>query len=296
MEIFYNQSNYEVIPLNKRTNVRFYTSADPGSYVPPHWHDAVEIVYLQEGELTFTIERHSRTIHPGQCILVNPNVIHTTQCTAPNTAIVFQIPLPFLTSLVPDAHQRFFYLDNRGDDPLTYVQKIDRFTQTLREMQRLNDTRPPLSILQFNSLLYDIIFQLCDRFSVQVFQSSPDQKKHILDRLTPILNYTAQHYSEPISIQEISEIAALNPTYFCRFFKKAMGITFLEYQQELRLSHILQDLITTDESIGLILERHGFTNYKLFCRVFRAHFKATPSQIRKQLKKTAAVVHGKKGD
>lgn len=163
-------------------------------------------------------------------------------------------------------------------------------------MQRLNDTRPPLSILQFNSLLYDIIFQLCDRFSVQVFQSSPDQKKHILDRLTPILNYTAQHYSEPISIQEISEIAALNPTYFCRFFKKAMGITFLEYQQELRLSHILQDLITTDESIGLILERHGFTNYKLFCRVFREHFKATPSQIRKQLKKTAAVVHGKKGD
>ena len=44
-------SNYEVIPLDLRTNVRFYTSVDFGSYVPPHWHDAIEILYLQEGEL-----------------------------------------------------------------------------------------------------------------------------------------------------------------------------------------------------------------------------------------------------
>ena len=29
----------------------FYTSVDFGSYVPPHWHDAIEILYLQEGEL-----------------------------------------------------------------------------------------------------------------------------------------------------------------------------------------------------------------------------------------------------
>ena len=36
-------SNYEVIPLDLRTNVRFYTSVDFGSYVPPHWHDAIEI-------------------------------------------------------------------------------------------------------------------------------------------------------------------------------------------------------------------------------------------------------------
>ena len=76
----------------------------------------------------------------------------------------------------------------------------------------------------------------------------------------------------------------MQPGYFCRFFKKCMGVTFLEYQNELRLSYIYRDLITTEDSVRDILERHGFTNYKLFRRMFEEHFKDTPSGIRKKIK------------
>ena len=60
-----------------------------------------------------------------------------------------------------------------------------------------------------------------------------------------------------------------------------MGITFLEYQNELRLSYIYQDIISTNDAIKDILERHGFSNYKLFRRIFYEHFEATPTEIRK---------------
>ena len=70
-------SNYEVIPLDLRTNVRFYTSVDFGSYVPPHWHDAIEILYLQEGELKVNTESTSRNLHSGQCTLIQPNKVQT---------------------------------------------------------------------------------------------------------------------------------------------------------------------------------------------------------------------------
>ncbi|MFR3842063.1 MAG: helix-turn-helix domain-containing protein [Mediterraneibacter faecis] len=59
------------------------------------------------------------------------------------------------------------------------------------------------------------------------------------------------------------------------------GNHFLEYQNELRLSFIYQDIISTDDSIKDILERHGFTNYKLFRRMFFEHFKASPTEVRK---------------
>ena len=55
-------TNYELIPLNDKTNVRFFTSIDPGSYVAPHWHDAVEIVYLLEGELKVIVGNDSRIL------------------------------------------------------------------------------------------------------------------------------------------------------------------------------------------------------------------------------------------
>lgn len=77
-------------------------------------------------------------------------------------------------------------------------------------------------------------------------------------------------------------MAILQPTYFCRMFKKYMGVTFLEYQNELRLSKIYQDLLHTDDPVNEILERHGFTNYKLFRRMFQEHFGDTPLHVRKK--------------
>ncbi len=52
-------------------------------------------------------------------------------------------------------------------------------------------------------------------------------------------------------------------------------------QNDIRISHIYQDLVSTNDKISVILERHGFTNYKLFRKVFYKHFGATPTEVRK---------------
>lgn len=106
------------------------------------------------------------------------------------------------------------------------------------------------------------------------------QKKD-LDRLNFVLNYIAENYQRPISLDEIAGVAYLQTGYFCRFFKKKMGVTFLEYQNEYRLSFIYKDLINTKDPVHIILERHGFTNYKLFRRMFQEHFGCTPTKVRK---------------
>jgi len=75
---------------------------------------------------------------------------------------------------------------------------------------------------------------------------------------------------------------ALNPEYFCRFFKKNMGMTFLEFVNQVRFSHICEDILRTDTSITELLVRHGFTNYKLFRRMFYEKYGCTPSAKRKE--------------
>jgi len=175
-----------------------------------------------------------------------------------------------------------FVLDDPSDDPVRQT-KLEIFKETLTQMQVANDIRPEGYILRFNSLLFEILFQLCHNFSVKIFQADLNHRTKDLNRLNLILNYTNQNYDRAISIDEIARVACLDAGYFCRFFKKHMGLTFLEYQNEVRLSHIYQDLISTQDTLQHILERHGFTNYKLFRRVFSEHFHATPSQIRRQL-------------
>lgn len=272
---------YEIIQPAKNTGVVFYTSKDPGSYVPKHWHHAIEIIYLQEGSLSVAFENTLTTLLPGDCMIINSEVIHSTKCTTYNKAIVFQIPFEFFEQYLPDIEQLYFSLDIDSQNPVQRT-KLDIFKKTLTDMQIANDIQPKGYILRFNSLLFEIMYQLYHNFSTQIFHAKNPQKNKDMERLNRILEYTASHYNRPISIQEIADHVYLQNRYFCRFFKKCMGITFLEYQNELRLSYIYQDIITTSDPIHTILERHGFTNYKLFRRMFYEHFDATPTQIRNQ--------------
>lgn len=275
---------YELIEVPKTTGVCFYTKKDTGSYVPNHWHDAIEIIYMLQGSVDITVESSAYHLQEGQCFLIHSSVIHSTKCTSHNTGIVFQIPLDFIRLYLPNVEQLQFILGDPSDNPIRQT-KLDLFKKTLTQMQIIDELRPEGYILRFNSLLFEILFQLYHHFSVKIFQTNLTHKTKDLNRLHLVLDYTNQNYNRSISIDEISQIAYLDSRYFCRFFKKHMGLTFLEYLNEVRLSHIYQDLISTQDTLQYILERHGFTNYKVFRRVFSEHFHATPSQIRKQLSK-----------
>ena len=273
--------SHEIIDVPVDTNVKFRTSTDPGSYIPMHWHRAVEIIYMQEGSLDVTIESENFTIQKGDCIVINGNVLHSTKCTSPNTAILLQIPLDFMEKYIPDLGQLIFLFDFRTKEQRQQTKQA-MFKTILEQLQLINNVRPDGYLLRFNSLIFELLFQLYHNFAVKILQSNTSQKKKDMNRLEPVLDYISKHYREPISLNEIAEVACLQTVYFCRFFKKKMGITFLEYQNEYRLSFIYRDLITTRDPVHVILERHGFTNYKLFRRMFLEHFGNTPTQIRKQ--------------
>lgn len=281
MKEHFPDQTYEIIHVPKTTGVRFFTEEDSGSYHPNHWHDAIEIIYMVKGEVDVTVESAKYHLSQGQCILINSCVIHSTKCISPNTGIVFQIPMDFIKLYIPDIEQLQFILDDTNQNPI-YQTKLDIFKNTLLQMQIANDIHPKGYVLRFNSLLFEVLFQLYHNFSVKIFQANLNHKEKALNRLNNVLSYTVKYYNKPISIDEIAKIAFLESGYFCRFFKQHMGVTFLEYQNELRLSHIYQDLITTTDTLQEILDRHGFTNYKLFRRMFFEHFQTTPSQIRKQ--------------
>ena len=107
-----------------------------------------------------------------------------------------------------------------------------------------------------------------------------------VELLKTVISYIRQNYQRSLSLGELAALAGMNEQYFCRFFKKRMGVTFLEYQNEYRLSFIYRDLISTTDPVHVILERHGFTNYKLFRQMFQEHFGDTPTQIRRNYQKS----------
>ena len=95
------------------------------------------------------------------------------------------------------------------------------------------NTEPDGALLLFNSLLFDVLYQLYHNFSTVRIDSALTKKNQNLERIKPVLDYINDNYNRQITLSEISQISMFDSKYFCRFFKKCMGTTFLEYQNDI---------------------------------------------------------------
>jgi hypothetical protein len=181
---------------------------DTGSYVASHLHDANEIIYLQEGELTVILENNTHEMKANQCIMIGPNLIHATLCTKPNRAIVFQIPESFIERFISDVRTLDFSLKDPADTPILQG-KVDMFKETLVKMQLLVDLDPDGATLRFNSLLFEILFQLYHNFSKPMENTKYLKHNKDLEKLKPVLDYIMENYNCTISLKEIASVAML---------------------------------------------------------------------------------------
>ncbi|WP_318708999.1 AraC family transcriptional regulator [Candidatus Acetatifactor stercoripullorum] len=284
-----HQSIHEEIPVSEALEVNFRIYEDSNHLVPNHWHDSLEVVYLYQGTMKVTIADKAYLLNQGDFILINSADIHSTFCEAYVKVLLLQIPQTFLKQAISGFEQsRFCNFYQQSDALNTHAspqfQEIhSKITQLLLCMGEAFYQKQPWYSLHFKSLLYELLFLLMKYFRQEINPVLQVKTAKNLKRLEGILNYVRDHYQESVSLTEIAEFAGLTPEYFCRFFKKYMGQTFQEYLNTVRLTHVYEDLAETDLSLTTILGSHGFTNYKLFMRMFRNTYHCTPSQMRKIL-------------
>ena len=70
------QTRQEHITLQPNRSIEFRVTDDFGSFSPPHWHDALEIIYILEGSSIVTLSDRTKTVFPGQFLLINSGRIH----------------------------------------------------------------------------------------------------------------------------------------------------------------------------------------------------------------------------
>ncbi|HWT74164.1 MAG TPA: AraC family transcriptional regulator [Mobilitalea sp.] len=272
--------SHEVILPQAGRDVYFRITTDKSSYVTSHWHNALEIIYIISGELEVTTANKVELLKQGDFTLINSKVVHSTKCLHGNEAVLLQLPYSFIKRYIPNIDSLIFEMNNYT---LNDYEKSElmQMKEIINRMRILHEAGSTSTYLQFQSLLFELIYHLYQNFSIEIKHMDYNQRTKNLSKLEPIIEYTEMNYTKPITIEEISGIAALQPKYFCRFFKASMGSTYIEYLNELRLSYIYRDLISTNIPLVRLLEIHGFTNYKLFRRMFQERFHDTPSHIRK---------------
>lgn len=92
--------------------------------------------------------------------------------------------------------------------------------------------------------------------------------------------YIEANYAQNITLDSISGLIYMNPSYFSTFFKKHTNQNYKQYLTEVRMKHARQMLLHTDLMVYEIAEKVGYNSARLFSDMFRKHFGQIPQQFR----------------
>lgn len=116
--------------------------------------------------------------------------------------------------------------------------------------------------------------RLYDDSILQVASYAPEGK------LKEALAFLEANYEQKLKIEEVALAHDLNPEQFSRLARQLIGITPLQYLQNIRLGQAMELLLEEDLPIGEVAYLVGFEDANYFSRLFRRHVGVSPSKFR----------------
>ena len=107
-------------------------------------------------------------------------------------------------------------------------------------------------------------------------ETAPTKKQSLSDTIT----YINEHFAEPLTLNELADLASLSPYYFTRVFTEQTGLTPHRYLTAVRLNAAKFLLKTTSVPVKEIGFSCGFGSESSFCTTFRKWEHVTPSEYR----------------
>ncbi len=282
------QPSHEIIKIDPELNMRYsiLELACP-TYNPPHWHDSLEILFIQKGSLQSIVGEETDYLVSGDFCIVDRNVVHATATSEGISYLLIQIPYLFLKQYLPDIDQtKLPYVCKNKEKSIPSQEEM---TNLLEKLYDLNHEKKKGYQLTYYSLLFTFLEILFRHFGQEVSEEEAVHSQKYIDRLSQIASFIQEHYHEPITLQQGADLLSLNPEYFSRFFKKYMGVTFMDYVYAIRLKAAAREIMSSDLTIQSIMEKNGFTNPKYFNRIFFEQYGMTPSAFRKNLRTNNAL-------
>ena len=212
--------------------------------------------------------------------ILNSHEVHETKCSRNAVYLVVHIDPNQMCRYVPTFDQLSFSLTFDPDDQVKTM-AYEQLRSHLLEILRQTEVEEPAYKLERLARLYAVTAILVKHFSHPLAVEETRLQRNDMTRLEPVLEYVQLHHGEDLSLDDAAKSMGLNKEYFCRLFKKNMGVSFLQYVYQIRTTAVCRELETTDDPIGEIAERHGFRDPKMLNQHFREIYGCTPSEKRK---------------
>ena len=253
---------------------------------PPHWHEAIEIIYVLGEKLSVGINNKVYSLFPGDILFIGMGDVHYFIPEGINSKrLIVQFEISVLDSFYNLLMDMKFTTPHINKNTL-FKTKTDLYYNITMHLELIKQeylNHSKFSPLVIKARLYDILSIILKDLPMESY-SQVEKLKQLkkLERLEKVYEYVENNYKEQITLEEISNIANFSLYHFTRFFKEATGITFKEYLNSYKISKAYSLLINSSNTISEIAYECGFESIKTFNRLFKLYNGCSPTQLKKQ--------------
>jgi AraC-like DNA-binding protein len=92
--------------------------------------------------------------------------------------------------------------------------------------------------------------------------------------------FISNHRADDINLADVAKATHVSTFYLCKIFKKATGLTFVEYRNRLRIESAKKMLLNPNLTVSEIAYSVGFQSLTQFNRLFRRVVGTAPTRFR----------------
>ncbi len=237
----------------------------------PHYHEYFELYYLEAGARYQVAGETLYCLGPGDFILFPPYAMHYSygekDVSFKRLLLYFTneaVKFPEIRGIL--AQKSLIFQAEDKKDIYSWLRMI------LKEQEEMAAYAEYAMLLALNQLLITLVRSMSDK---------PPAHSEKQNRMSQILHYLNENYTEPVTLEALAARFYINPYYLCREFKKHMGSTVIQYVNSLRILHAKRLLQETDKKVTEISKIVGFSNVTHFNRTYKSITGMSPSQTRR---------------
>ena len=256
--------------------------------IATHWHEEIEVIIVLDGKCDYRINLDSFVINKGDILIIGSQSLHSLT-SIPNenmTWASFVFNINMLKSSNTDGTLLKYIaplLNHEHQLPIIIKDNIDCYSKIFDVIENIIYCYYEKDIayeLELKSLLFKFFSLLYKNNLIKKHQSKNNLTINTTDKIKLVLNYINDHYSEDISINTLADLCQYSEYHFMRFFKKHIGLTCIQYINNLRLEKSSILLTSTNNAIMDVSLEVGFDNLSYFNKLFKRKYNLTPKEFR----------------
>jgi len=250
-----------------------------------HMHKNYELNYIFSGSGRRIVGNHISRYTEGDLVLLGPNISHcweVTETGAKKHGIC--IVTHFFENLIssdffniPELEDVVILLKEANCGILFKGPLTEKIGESLNKMVKLEGLEKYIELLK----VFGLLLKIDQREYLSLPSEAPEIYGIDKERIDKVYEYVFQNIQSTIDLNTAAELVYMEPSSFCRYFKRKTGKTFMEYVKGVRIGIAARLLAETDKQIMQICYECGYNNLANFNYYFKSVMNKTPSDYRR---------------